>query len=992
MKKLYSLLLVILFAAGLSQAYAEEYAVTLKWDKPDAVEFKYGGTSLGATQNVVLDVPQGSTDYVFTTTSKTKPLFVAAKDGFKITKATCVSAAGASSNIAVSTLNGVTYLRLNLSAWQSPLIGGTVTIVTEALQTASPFTIKVNDCLDKIKKVYLEPSKKEISLTNGSNSTEFTTGQENSLTIEVTDRSTPQNYTVTNNGAPVDFDTDSQCFIINPLAANDVIEISYTNTTPVETVTLQLPEEIKDCITSVFDRNALANLTVTDGKFEVEQGHRVAFNINSDYTVTKVTFNGTLVDESTTGLASFSFVVNESGTLAFEGTAKVYNDITYTAYVVCPEGVRIVAGSLLTGYTVSLTDGETMAGAIELPAISKPAQAAYTIPAGTARKFTFKVSEKYGALNIQPQEGYWIRTLRTAGGQYLDLPTTVTTFYVVAEKIEDDAQAHVFVSIPDDREIIFDADITNGCTSKFTYTNGWSELSFDKDYMSPFSARVRGESIAGTYCFLDGKAVSPDDYSRYSLPVADGGVVKIFADGKEHKSNPLTVTNLHGSVAFEQYPGSFVAYTDQSLVDGTTVKVTVDPGYTLKVGGQDVTLTDGSYTFETTTAATTVEFVAGAELLTAVLTPESGSTVPSLTEILVSFPMASTAEIAGLDISEVTLVGAGNVWGNIPTQTKVEKVEGAEVPTFKVEFLVAPTQNLSYTLVISEGFFKVEGSDSKEIQASYVLETTTEVTYEPTPTTGFFNATDPWSTIGFMFPDFSVTAGANYGDIKVSFDGKELTPDAEYMAMAEDTFFAIMLTEAPAREGVLTIEIPEGGLNLSGKPCPAIKHSWTGVVPSEFTMVVETLPYDEGDIRRLNEITVSFPGAKTASRYDEAVITLRLKPDYSKPGSQAWSATATATEVEGADVPTFKLTFDQNPTEFGDYILTMPEGAFVVDEVANSEYFTHTYSLTSGVADISIDGTVGGAVFNLQGIALDCEWDELPAGFYIRGGKVVLKK
>ena len=93
MKKLYSLLLVILFAAGLSQAYAEEYAVTLKWDKPDAVEFKYGGTSLGAIQNVVLDVPQGSTDYVFTTTSKTRPLFVAAKDGFKITKATCVSAA-----------------------------------------------------------------------------------------------------------------------------------------------------------------------------------------------------------------------------------------------------------------------------------------------------------------------------------------------------------------------------------------------------------------------------------------------------------------------------------------------------------------------------------------------------------------------------------------------------------------------------------------------------------------------------------------------------------------------------------------------------------------------------------------------------------------------------------------------------------------------------------------------------------------------------------
>ncbi len=218
MKKLYSLLLVILFAAGLSQARAEEFSVTLKWDKPDAVEFKYGGTSLGASQNVVLEVPQGATDYVFTATTKAKPLFVAAKEGFKIIKATCVSAQGASSNIAVSNLNGVTYLRLNLSAWNSPLIGGTVTIETEALQTASSFTVKVNDCLDKIKKAYLEPSKKEITLTNGSNTAEFTPGQDQSLTIEVTDRLHPEFYTVTLNGTAVAFDTESQCFVISPLA------------------------------------------------------------------------------------------------------------------------------------------------------------------------------------------------------------------------------------------------------------------------------------------------------------------------------------------------------------------------------------------------------------------------------------------------------------------------------------------------------------------------------------------------------------------------------------------------------------------------------------------------------------------------------------------------------------------------------------------------------------------------------------------------------
>lgn len=995
MKKLYSLLLVILFAAGLSQARAEEFSVTLKWDKPDAVEFKYGGTSLGASQNVVLEVPQGATDYVFTATTKAKPLFVAAKEGFKIIKATCVSAQGASSNIAVSNLNGVTYLRLNLSAWNSPLIGGTVTIETEALQTASSFTVKVNDCLDKIKKVYLEPSKKEITLTNGSNTAEFTPGQDQSLTIEVTDRLHPEFYTVTLNGTAVAFDTESQCFVISPLAANDVLEISYTNTNPVETVTVEFPEGLEGCIQSLYDTSAFQAVTLTDGKFQVEQGHRVRVIISEDFLVKTVTFNGETVAEwdGEEGVDMFSFVVSASGVLAFEGSAKVYEDITYTAYVVCPEGLKIVAGNLLTGYFVTLADGEPITEDIVLPALGKPAQPAYTMKPGEAQKFTFTVSEKYGDLNILPQEGYWIRTQRNSAKTFLDLPTTDSPIYIVAEKIEDDAKANIFVSMPADRKMALDANTMYGCMQGWKYADGWSELSFDKDYMSPFSARVQGEQIDPTFCFYNGESVSADEYGKFALPLADGDVVKFFADGKSHSSDALTVTNLHGAVEYEKTPDNFVTYTDGTkLVDGTEVKITVANGYTLKVDGTEVTLTDGAYSFAASGAPQTIEFIPGDEILTAVLTPESGSTLPELTEILVSFPLATSVELAGMDISEITLVGAGNVWGNISSQTEIEKVEGADVPTFVVKFLAAPTINTSYTFIITEGFFKVDGADSKQIMGTYVLEKEGDVNYMFNPDNGFFNATDPYLTIGVVFPDDQVSEGENYAAIKVTFDGVELT-DADYFGGAMENFYMIMFNSALNKEGVLTIDIPAGALSLSGKPNPAIKNSWTAVIPSEFTMEVETKPTaNPNDIHQIDEITVSFPGAKTVTRFEDAAINLRLKPDWSKPGSQAWSATAVATEVEGADVPTFKLTWDKLPTEFGDYILTIPDGAFTIDGVASSEYFTKTYSLTTGVADITVDGAADNAVFNLQGIALDCEWDELPAGFYIRGGKVVLKK
>ena len=105
--------------------------------------------------------------------------------------------------------------------------------------------------------------------------------------------------------------------------------------------------------------------------------------------------------------------------------------------------------------------------------------------------------------------------------------------------------------------------------------------------------------------------------------------------------------------------------------------------------------------------------------------------------------------------------------------------------------------------------------------------------------------------------------------------------------------------------------------------------------------------------------------------------------------------------VEGAECPTFEITFGEELTVAGPYTFTMRTGAFTLDGVQDSPEVTAVITVDPDF--MGIDGIFGDAangkltVVNLQGIVLmqDAtaeDLKQLPAGIYIINGKKVALK
>lgn len=106
-------------------------------------------------------------------------------------------------------------------------------------------------------------------------------------------------------------------------------------------------------------------------------------------------------------------------TVSIEGAPKQYGTITYTVYLTNPEGVEFWEGNSLNGNKLDLGEGTLVSEAISLNSVSEAGQVidgAYTIPAGTAYKYTFKVSEKYGTYSVYEKDGYYLWHGRLVNG------------------------------------------------------------------------------------------------------------------------------------------------------------------------------------------------------------------------------------------------------------------------------------------------------------------------------------------------------------------------------------------------------------------------------------------------------------------------------------------------------------------------------------------------------------------------------------------------
>ena len=436
-----------------------------------------------------------------------------------------------------------------------------------------------------------------------------------------------------------------------------------------------------------------------------------------------------------------------------------------------------------------------------------------------------------------------------------------------------------------------------------------------------------------------------------------------------------------------------ISFSNDCFTKAGKLKIEMDEGY-LTVNGSEAS---PAVSYEIT--------VGDYKEYSAVLTPAPGTEVTSLAEITVGFPEAETAEFN--EEGAWIILQSGN-W-IAPTMPEVTKVEDAEYPTFKLtydlsEITLTPG---SYRLMIDENSFILDGNQgNQEINAAWTLLRTTEInmSWNASPETYLIN--EGWG----LYPSFVFAEGesvhiTDYSGLTVKFDGEAI---ARSYGQDESVMYYYTSSEASSPNmlmfiigggklfdatttGSLSVEFAAGSVAISGVPTTeAISYTWNVILPKTYSVTVTPAGDTEVSTSQLSEITVEFTDATTAELYNQGFISLRSR-DYTTYGM---TQPAAVTAVEGAEHPTFKLSFE-GVTALTDYIFNMRAGAFTLDGAFESPEVNCAYKVTSAVAGIIADENGLFTVYNMAGVLIlkdapAAELNSLNNGLYIVNGKKVL--
>ncbi|MCM1033476.1 MAG: hypothetical protein NC405_06940 [Odoribacter sp.] len=1035
MKKLYLLLLALVLTGGINFAASAAGTTKLTCNDFAGIIVRADATSWTGTGFNELDLSGAINGQAFTLDyNKTNAqLMFAAADGYEIESITGVKADGTTAlnftngNI----MSGWTVVGQFKKVPQVNANGGSVNItVKKAASATSEFSLKISGdgAIQAIKSAYISQdkvNKPALTLKEGDNSFEFVPGTNDTFTIEIANRNDKDCFTLTKNGAAIEWDTEYKCFTTT-LAADDKFELTYEKQAQTVTLNLEIPDAAS--ITNIFDRTALTALTLTGGKLTVEKEHTIQFTIQEDYCLDAVTFTPAGEGAESQQITDFtsnslSYTATEDGTLTLDVRARVYNDVIYTAYVVCAEGIDIYAGNM-SGPHIELTNGELVENSISLGKITEQGTVispAYTIPAGTAYKYTFTISDKYQRFLIMDKEGYWIRAIREGNtSKYDSSVVTSTTMWIVGEKVENDTKAAVVVYGGDGKEIRIVSGSTYGANISSTYGNGTHIFEFDSDYQNPFTIRPNGETIDGMTVKVNDTAMSPDDNGVWSgISIAPYSVIRIGAGASIPSPAAITFNGNYATVEYCEVEelDHYTTITDLtqalSCYAGGVLKITPKKYYSISIDGTAVELdADGTYTYRTTGKAAKIEFTAPDY----VLTPASGETVESLEAITIAFPAASSVELNPDVIDGIMLHDTANaVYGSVTVD--VTPVADAEVPTMSIKFGPVPAAQTNYHLYFEPETFLFDGGAAKSavIEANYTLQkqnATTPSDFAPSPVNATFNL--DWGQAPSFWIAFeegtTVTEGDAYQKIEFSLNGAAI--DFWDMQIwlgegeaANNVQFFMCDPNHAEETGTLTMKAPAGAFNISGTASDAFEHTWTLKMPGTYTTRTSLDDLGQIETRHLAEIIIYFEGAEHVSIYEPAANGIYLRGSMDRGTYQyKYNVSPTITPynptdaqgiallAENTGVTAYKLTFDPAPVEDDNYSLYVPYGSFRLDNMVDSDPINTTYSNVSGVEDVTVDASADGEIFNLQGIRMDAEWSDLPAGLYIRGGKVVLKK
>lgn len=427
MKQIYFFVMAALLSIGLAaNAETFTFVTDFEWDNPGALKFTYNyqvqnvgnSTSLHFVLQEEGDEGDDEADVAF----GLKSMVIEPQNGYAISRVYYLLDDGSEKEI--TTWNKAKY-SVNIGTYR----GKKIFITTEKPEPDATLTLKVLNTPKSINYVGFNGSGTEYDkVTKGDNVLSFFKAKDSKISISVNgyayvldadgEKEYSKVYSLTRNGQDVTANYDWGTYTFD-IAPDDVIVIQPLEVDPDAEVN---PEDLESTVTFDLDiPDGMFKNIFYDGKFytslsdldnnqlKVTRGDSFNLNFNDDFVISEATYAGETIDFTDTQIR---LTPTKSGTLYVKAAVKDYGTRTITAYVVCPEGVVLANGNFLSNEIVDFSslEGEVVEDALSVPGVEPVA--AFEIPAGQLRKYTFTVSQKYSNLSVKAAKGYWLKAVR----------------------------------------------------------------------------------------------------------------------------------------------------------------------------------------------------------------------------------------------------------------------------------------------------------------------------------------------------------------------------------------------------------------------------------------------------------------------------------------------------------------------------------------------------------------------------------------------------
>lgn len=987
MKQLYLFWLTALILLGVTvPATAFEY--TVKWNLEGALELR-NNLSATATKTPL----EGTT---FTSSSINRPYFFAT-EGYLITNVKCDK--NSNLNVMTSSSTSEKYVGFfvnNGNNYNGAVVEITLIKLSDVVKDKS-FTLDIENGASYLDNITLTGSGDKIELKNGAQSVKYCDLVDNK--VNIVEKTANRIFSVKKDGVAISKkqEGDSHYEVDLTDGATISVRVFEDGEPAVEKskVTFEFADDkAKDAVVMLWSKKQGSIKTFDNLEFEKDDLVKLTLN-TWDYVVT-LKCNGTDIPVSDAAETfTWTNTFTEDATVSISAKDREFGTVNLSLNIDHPEGIILHEGKA-DGPVIDLSQ--------------------YT-PSGTT--YTIPVSAKYPKIFFEEAEGWWLKSARyynedgeNEAGSVEEKYGTVT---LQLHKINPTAKVVIYFD-GNTEKFTAKAGRTEGQsltpTHQLKLQPGYNEYIFDPVYTSEISIQpfTGLEGTVQSSLFINGKSSTIDSEKNayIGLPTSDGTVMHFFCAIATPAKHQLSV-NIADKTTVLTYDKLRIhpnTSTALAMFEGTEISISPREGCELTIDGKKIEIpvtraaTAGTHTF-TVTGEHSIEVAYTGTANVPVFFPPTGETVETLESVLISFPEAKTAERnAEMSDDEISLVGNNQNYAAI--SVSVERVE-ADVPTFRATFNPAPVAAADdYKLIMSQGFFTVDDDLlSTEASATFKLSPKLEeINYMFEPD----GPIDPeWGIMAGVAFDESVTVQMpSTEDIKakmtVKFNDNTLSYPADYTIEPIYNMFTFTLTGHAGETGELYLKMEKGLLDILGNESPEIEHTWTVAGPKEYTFSFE--PDFSSAVSSLAEIIVSIPEAETVEIGNPNGAKLSKKIPGG--GYNYWNGTITEIEpaptTRAESTQKFKVTFNNAPTENGEYMLEFIYGTFVHDGLESNPFSKAvTLDTTTGITEIGADAWVNATIYSIDGRLLFKNADKaavesLEKGLYIVNGKKMLKK